>query len=94
MADEHVDVEERLRVLGERVETARSRFNDAQQRTSIARRDETEALNELNAAQKAFDAFVQQWQKGMPGDSEWQRREREARNCRVESKIQNLVHGG
>lgn len=45
----------------------------AQQRASIARNEETDALNRLNQAQKAFDAAIAELKKQAPRDSEWKR---------------------
>lgn len=40
-------------------------------RTANARRDETEALNRVNEAQKHFDALVNEVKKSAPRDTDW-----------------------
>lgn len=45
----------------------------AQQRASMARSEETDALNRLNAAQKAFDAAIADLKKQAPRESDWKR---------------------
>lgn len=46
-------------------------YKEAEQTTNRARSHEVNALNVLNAAQKAFDAAVVEWKKAAPRDSGW-----------------------
>jgi hypothetical protein len=55
------------------LENAIERHRAAAQRTSFARNEECDALNALNAAQKAFDAGVEAMHKAAHYDSDWGR---------------------
>jgi hypothetical protein len=46
---------------------------EAERAESLARSVSTDALNRLNAAQRAFDAAVAEMKKKAPRDSNWQR---------------------
>ena len=65
-----VDLQAAQRVL----DTATYEYDAAAAVTEIARRDETAALNRLNAAQKAFDAALAEIRKAAPARSDWQQR--------------------
>ena len=47
---------------------------DLEQKESAARSASIAARNRLNAAQKAFDAYVEKMRKAAPRDSDWARR--------------------
>jgi hypothetical protein len=59
--------------LAEAVEEARFAYDEAKRQASYARNDECGALNRLNAAQKAFDAAVEELRQKSPRDSDWRR---------------------
>ncbi|WP_217577363.1 hypothetical protein [Mesorhizobium sp. GbtcB19] len=50
---------------------AKTAYEEAERKASWARSAETDALNGLNAAQKAFDAVLAEVRKSMPGASDW-----------------------
>lgn len=56
-----------------KVEKARDKYLAARERMQQVNKDETEALNELNAAQKEFDAVVQQFKGTCGPSSDWTR---------------------
>ena len=51
----------------EKLKEAESIYEQAQIAASMARREETEAVNRLNDAQRAFDAEVEAVKKKSPG---------------------------
>ena len=55
------------------VAKATTALADAERETSFARSRETSARNDLNAAQRAFDAAVAEVRKAAPRDSDWAR---------------------
>ncbi len=58
------------------VETAAERYREAKQRSAEAHREETNRLNTLNDAEKAFDAATQAFRDGQSFDtrSDWNTR--------------------
>ncbi|KQU77742.1 hypothetical protein ASD12_18250 [Mesorhizobium sp. Root102] len=52
---------------------AKQIYEDRQKITSAAHNEETDALNKLNIAQKAFRSQVDDMLDSMPRDSDWHR---------------------
>lgn len=50
---------------------AKTAYEEAERKSSYARSAETDALNRLNACQKAFDAVLAEVRKSMPRSSDW-----------------------
>lgn len=50
---------------------ARLEYEEAKQLADVARKRECDALNALNAAQKAFDEVVQHMRDNAPWESDW-----------------------
>ena len=59
--------------LVKRLPLEKAALEAAEQRTWIARSDETERRTKLNATQKAIDAAVAELRKGAPRDTDWAR---------------------
>lgn len=53
--------------------TAQDRLARLQDQTARARREETDALNRVNEAQKHFDALADLVKKSAPRDTDWKR---------------------
>jgi hypothetical protein len=51
--------------------TTTERYRSAENRAATARREETDALNSMNAAQKALDARLAEMRKTAPRGSDW-----------------------
>lgn len=60
--------------LAHEYETAKAAYDEAERATSVARSNECGCLNRLNAAQKAWDAYVEDLKTKAPRDSDWKRR--------------------
>jgi hypothetical protein len=60
-----------LQELTQELDDADQALQAAQLRSGHARREETEATNRLNEAQKAFDARVSEMRKTSPHGSDW-----------------------
>jgi len=54
-----------------RLADARLRYESAHAKYEEARKDETNAINALNAAQGDFDAAVDALKRGAPWNSDW-----------------------
>ena len=72
MHEDPPDLEEARKELDE----ARARFDGADSEERFARSKRTTALNELNRAQKKFDAAVAAIRENAPRDSDWKQAER------------------
>lgn len=57
--------------LVKEVAQAGEALKDATTRVALAEREETNARNRLNAAQKAFDAAVLELRKSAPRNTDW-----------------------
>lgn len=68
MSDTKPDLQAAQRIL----DTATLEYDAAAATAEMARRDETAALNRLNAAQKGFDAALAEIRKAAPARSDWQ----------------------
>ena len=55
------------------VASAQDQLELMRDRTATARRNETDAWNKVNEAQKHFDALVAEVKKSAPRDTEWKR---------------------
>jgi predicted nucleic acid-binding Zn-ribbon protein len=64
---------ERMTAALEDLEDARVEYEEAEQRTSYARSEETAARNRLNKAQAEFDALVSDVKEEAPRGSDWRR---------------------
>lgn len=62
-----------LAELGRSLEIATLEFEKREGETRLARLAETQALNALNEAQKAFDTCIAEIRKTSPQASEWKR---------------------
>ena len=49
-------------------------YDDAERESRVASHKATDALNRLNAKQKAFDVAVADMRKAAPGASDWKQR--------------------
>jgi len=52
---------------------ANDNLRHMQELTNKARREETDALNRVNEAQRLFDALVAELKKSAPRDTDWRR---------------------
>lgn len=70
-----LSVEDRARILNEassRVTDAIEALQEARERLEVAGREETSAINQLNEAQKAFDAALTEFRgQTAPRGSDW-----------------------
>jgi len=55
------------------VARAQDHLRHMSDRVALARRDETDALNKANEAQRFFDALVAEVKKSAPRDTDWRR---------------------
>ena len=55
------------------VARAQDHLQHMSERVATARRDETDALNKVNEAQRHFDALVAEVKKSAPRDTDWRR---------------------
>lgn len=76
----------KLEELENAVAKATDALREAEQVASAARSEETDCLNRLNQAQKAFDAYVQEIRKVAPRSSDWRRAERDAARLPARAK--------
>jgi chromosome condensin MukBEF complex kleisin-like MukF subunit len=60
-----------LRALQEALDSATQRYQLAKQEASLARNDETEALNRVNTLQAKIDAVLEEMRKRAPNGSDW-----------------------
>lgn len=70
--------------LHEQLLRLQQQYDECKKHESIASSATCSALNNLNGAQKAFDAAVAEIKKAAPRDSDWKRAEREKDYVRVE----------
>jgi hypothetical protein len=63
--------EDKLIAAKKALDEAREKYNEAERREKEASRDEINARNRLNEAQKAFDAAVAEVKANPPWNSEW-----------------------
>jgi hypothetical protein len=63
----------------EKVRALHALHEAAERQTSLARKEETRLLNEVNDAQRALDAMLAEIRLTAPRDSDWKRAAREAR---------------
>jgi hypothetical protein len=61
------------------IASAQDHFDQKREIAAAARRNETDALNSLNEAQKRFDELVSEVKKSAPRDSDWAARQRSER---------------
>lgn len=71
MTDEVQVTAENIKSLIERLEAAKWAYETAKDEVSSAKRSETNALNELNRAQKDFDTAVARIRGRYPANSDW-----------------------
>lgn len=69
MAEEPVSITE----LHAKLLKSQQDYEQRKKEAAFASREETIALNALNAAQKAFDAVVDKLKQSAPRDSDWKR---------------------
>ena len=55
------------------VAAAQDHLRHMSDRVATARRDETDAMNKVNEAQRHFDALVAEVKKSAPRDTDWRR---------------------
>lgn len=55
------------------VASAQDQLRIMRDRLALAQREETDAINKVNEAQKLFDALVAEVKKSAPRDTDWKR---------------------
>lgn len=64
---------QKIEDLAKAVREAQEAYDDAEREARRARNKETDALNRLNEAQRAFDSAVDSMRKSAPRASDWKR---------------------